>query len=236
MPVLDRIKGPIFELFDLMTGNGTVQETVIAFFAVAAIIFIVFPIRECARGYMAKYLGDDTGEREGRLTLNPLSHIDPMGALCMCFCCIGWSRTMPINLNRCTKTKGRTALFLTSLAGPVANILMSYIFVIVSKIIFMNITSTVMFYVWYGVYYVAVINVYLAVLNLLPIPPFDGCKILCSFLPRNGVLFFERYGQIIYMAFFFALILGLLDGPLDFLSDGVMWLLDKASFFLGTMM
>ncbi len=237
MNALERLKGPIFELFDIFVCSPAYRHSetmgfIISLFAVAVIIFVVFPLRECARGYVAKAMGDDTGEREGRLTLNPFSHIDPRGALMLCITCIGWSRTMPINYNRCTKVKPRTAVVLTSLAGPLSGIIFSYIFLIIAKIVLYTATSEMALYVYEGLYYMAEINVSLAILHLLPIPPFDGCNILCCFLPRGGVMFFERYGQIINLVFFFALILGLLDLPLGFMNMMLMTGLDMGSWFV----
>ena len=81
--MIDRIQGPIFDLVDFIRGEGSLATVAISFFSVLVIIFVSFPIHECCHGLMAKLLGDDTAEREGRLTLNPFAHIDPMGALCM---------------------------------------------------------------------------------------------------------------------------------------------------------
>lgn len=231
---MERIQGPIFDLIALMTGKGDVITTVISFFSVAVIIFIVFPIHECAHGFMAKLLGDDTAEREGRLTLNPFAHIDPMGALCMCLCCIGWAKPTPVNISRCRKVKARTALALTSLAGPLANILLSLVFIIVEKILLgnaINLSATVI-YIAVALDYAIYLNIYLAVFNLLPIPPFDGSKILYSFLPAKGIAFMERNGQYIHWGFLILLLIGVLDIPLGFISNIIYWLLDKATFFL----
>ncbi|MBE6888914.1 MAG: site-2 protease family protein [Ruminococcaceae bacterium] len=229
---MERIQGPIFDIFAAMTGSASWQAAIISCFAVAVIIFVVFPIHECSHGLMAKILGDDTAEREGRLTLNPFAHIDLMGAVCMCFCCIGWAKPTPVSIHRCRKVKSRTALALTSLAGPVSNILLSYVFMIAMKIVPMVSQEATAGYVILGLYYAIVLNVYLAIFNLLPIPPFDGSKILYSFLPSKGIAFMERYSQVIYLAFFALLIFGLLDIPLNFLTDCVIWLLDKASAFM----
>lgn len=231
---MERIQGPIFDLIALMTGKGDVITTVISFFSVAVIIFIVFPIHECAHGFMAKLLGDDTAEREGRLTLNPFAHIDPMGALCMCLCCIGWAKPTPVNISRCRKVKARTALALTSLAGPLANILLSLVFIIVEKILLGNVInlSATVIYIAVALDYAIYLNIYLAVFNLLPIPPFDGSKILYSFLPAKGIAFMERNGQYIHWGFLILLLIGVLDIPLGFISNIIYWLLDKATFFL----
>ena len=204
-------------------------------FSVLVIIFVVFPIHECAHGLMAKILGDDTAERQGRLTLNPFAHIDPFGALAMFICRIGWAKPTPVNIRNCTKVKQRTALALTSLAGPLANILLSYILIIIAKIVLVSSVgnvSDVVLYVVMALCYTATINVFLGVFNLIPIPPFDGFNILSSFLPGKAVYFMQKNQQVIYWVFFALLIFGALDVPLGAASNGIIWLLNKASFFV----
>ena len=183
-------RGPLIELFMLLF-SGSVTESqvvsvVLSIFSVLVIIFVVFPIHECAHGLMAKILGDDTAERQGRLTLNPFAHIDVMGAVMMMLFRIGWAKPTPVDIRRCNKVKPRAALALTSLAGPLANILLSYIMIIAYKLVLMNLTSTTGAYIALGLYYTAQINVYLAVFNLVPIAPFDGFNILASFLPGKA--------------------------------------------------
>lgn len=230
---IERMQGPIFELLDFLTGNGSIEMVAISFFSVAVVIFLVFPIHECAHGLVAKWLGDDTAERQGRLTLNPFDHVDPMGAFAMCLCSIGWAKPVPVNIRNCTKVKARTALALTALAGPMANFLFAYIMMIILKIIIaVGVTNMTMTWVLLAVSRVVTINIYLGVFNLVPIPPFDGYKILYSFLPSKASRFMENYGQYIHWGFFLLLIFGLLDKPLGFLSDCVWWLLDVASFFI----
>lgn len=229
-------RGPLLEIFSLLFSGNPSQSQIIScvlsVFSVLVIIFVVFPIHECAHGLMAKILGDDTAERQGRLTLNPFAHIDPFGALAMFICRIGWAKPTPVDLRRCTKVKPRTALALTSLAGPLANVLLSYILVIAYKIVMFNMTSMAMYYVALGLLYTAQINIYLAVFNLVPIPPFDGFNILSSFLPGKAVYFMQRNQQIIYWVFFALLVFGMLDVPFGLASNGIMWLLDKGSFFV----
>ena len=226
------MKGPIFELFDLITGRGDLITVVISFFSVFVIIFVVFPIHECAHALVAKRLGDDTAELQGRLTLNPLRHIDPMGALAMCLCNIGWAKPTPVDIRKCHKTSMRTANVLVSIAGPLSNILLSLLFIIVEKLLMMgvgeNITTVADALKW-----TAQINIYLAVFNLIPVPPFDGYHVLASFLPAKAVVFMERNGRIIYWVVFFLIITRVLSVPLGIAADGVYWLLDKLTFFLG---
>ena len=83
---------------------------------------------------MAKLLGDDTAYRQGRMTLNPLSHIDPMGAIAMFLFGIGWARPVPVNVSNCRKVKQKTAMALVALAGPLSNILLSFVILTISKV------------------------------------------------------------------------------------------------------
>lgn len=232
-----RFRGPVIHLFDFLMGRGDLITVIISFFSIAVIIFVLAPIHECAHGAMAKFLGDDTAEREGRLTLNPLAHIDPMGLLLKLLCSFGWAKPVPVNVTRCRKVSQRTALALIAFAGPLVNFLFAYILVIIEKIVFLvGVSGTAdmvtLSYVVLAIGYTAEISMVLAVFNLLPFPPLDGSRILYSFIPNKGAQFMDRHGQIIHWVFVGLLLLGFLDIPLSFLSNGAMWLLDKASFFI----
>lgn len=234
--VVNKLKGPIFVLLDFFRGSAELTEVIIAFFAAAVVIFVVFPIHECAHALMAKALGDNTAEREGRLTLNPISHVDPMGALLICLCNIGWARPVPVNIFNCRKVKIRTANALVAAAGPLANILLSYLFLVIFKVVVITvgIADTTVLYICSAIIQVITINLYLAVFNLVPIPPFDGYRIVQSFAPKKFTDFMERNQQIIYWVFFLLLMFDIASIPLSYAANGLMWVLDKASFFLGT--
>ena len=151
----------------------------------------------------------------------------------MCLCCIGWAKPVPVEVRNCRKVRARTALALTALAGPVSNILMAYVFMIITKLVICFApASEVLLYVVFGMEYVITISIYLGIFNLIPIPPFDGYKIAYSFLPAKVTTFMDRNAQYIHWTFFALLIFGLLDKPLDFLTGCVWWLLDLASFFI----
>lgn len=227
------MKGAIFTLFDFMTGKGDLITVVISFFSVFVIIFLCFPIHECAHAFVAHLLGDDTASDCGRLTLNPLAHIDPMGALCMCLCNIGWAKPTPVTLNRCRKVSVRTADILVSLAGPVSNILLALVIMIISKVLRVTVApSETLAYVVLALQITASINAFLAVFNLLPIPPFDGYALIQGILPRKTAIWVERNAHIISFVVFILLVAGALSGPLNFLSNKIMWLLDKATSFI----
>jgi Zn-dependent protease len=218
----------------MLIGEGFTVSTILSFFAVAVIIFLVFPIHECSHGLMARFLGDDTAERAGRLTLNPLAHIDWMGALFMLFVPIGWAKPVPVDPRRCTKVKAKTAMALTALAGPLANIVLAYISIIIAKILLFGAIggdgNTVALYIAVAFQYIAVLDVYLAVFNLLPIPPLDGSKILFFFLKPRAAYSIMRHQQVISIVFMLLLFSGFLSGVLGITSN---WIMGGLNFLTG---
>ena len=226
------MRGAIFELVDFIAGKSEIVTVVVSFFSVFVIIFLCFPVRTYAKAFVAHLLGDDTASEQGRLTLNPLAHIDPMGALCMLICSIGWSKPVPISLYRCRKVSIRTADILVSAAGPVSHILMALIFMIIYKIIWVTAASTTALYILYAMLTVTQINTYLAVIHLIPVPPFDGYSLIQGLLPRKQAIWVEEHAQILNMIVFVLLVSGVLSVPLAYASDGIMWVLDKITFFI----
>ncbi len=150
------------------------------------ILLFTLTIHEVSHGYVAYLLGDDTAKRAGRLTLNPLPHIDPIGLLMLFIVHIGWAKPVPINPYNFVDQKRDTAL--TAAAGPISNfvmaIILSILFNILQKLGFgltysaMGLGSILMFVLIYAV----MINLALGIFNLIPIPPMDGSKILGGFL------------------------------------------------------
>ncbi len=168
----------------------------------AAFLAIIF--HEISHGYVAYLLGDTTARDRGRLSLNPIKHVDIVGLICMVLFGFGWAKPVPISAyyfkNR------RLGICLVSLAGPVSNILMAFLSVVLAVAIitfytpqaaFMDTAIKILLEI---LVLFAVLNIGLAVFNLLPIPPLDGSKILFSFLPSRAykfVLNYERYGMLV---------------------------------------
>ena len=170
------------------------------------ILLIALTVHEFSHGYVAYMLGDDTAKRAGRLTLNPISHIDPIGLLMLFIARIGWAKPVPINPHNFQNYKRDTAI--TAAAGPAANftlaILLSVVFNLIKKF-----DPEIMYYAsdftqfWLGMLlYAILINLALGMFNLIPIPPMDGTKILGGFLSDEEYYKYtakERQGAQILM-------------------------------------
>ena len=186
--------------------------------AVAVIIFVTFPVHEFAHAAMAVQLGDDTPRYQGRYTLNPLVHIDPMGAILILFTGFGWAK--PVQWNpRNVKIDPRLASILVSLAGPVSNLLLA----IIALVLWSTFLPPVPFidrFISFFVY----INVLLFVFNLIPVPPLDGSHILFALLPDDLYQFrvvLSQYGMLLLMVIIFtssAIILGPTQAIIGLLS------------------
>lgn len=212
-------------LFSLLRGNLDFTAALTQVLAILVIVFLVLPFHEWAHAFTALKLGDTSVKYRGRLTLNPMAHIDPFGALALLLFGFGWAKPVPIDPRNFKNPK--LGMGIVALMGPVANIVAA----IVGGLIFHAIAAFApAFFTGEGFgYYVNLflvfyiqINVSLAVFNLLPIPPLDGSKILFVFLPDRAVAWFYRYQNIISIVLIALLWMGVLSIPLNFLSKYVL--------------
>lgn len=161
------------------------------------ILLISITLHEFAHAYSASLLGDPTAKHHGRLTLNPIAHIDIAGLLLLIFAGFGWAKPVPINPDYFKNR--RKGYFLVSIAGPLSNFLLALIFTVLLGIEIKYIDSFVIHNIFtYGI----IINIVLAIFNLFPIPPLDGSKILLALLPKG---FEEQYYK--YQKYSYALLL-----------------------------
>lgn len=195
------------------------------------IIFLILPIHEYAHAWAAKKLGDDTALYSGRLTLNPLAHIDILGAIFLFFTGFGWAKPVPVNPIRFKKP--RKGMALTALAGPASNLIVAFIAMIIYRFILYSDISDKMgiqnaSFVFFMISAFISINIGLAVFNLLPIPPLDGSKILSYFTSAKFDKFLFQYQQYLPIIFIVLIVSGILSGPINWISsiiyDGMFFL------------
>ncbi len=200
--------------------NGEYFEAIISVLSRCFVVFCCMPIHELAHGFIAYKLGDKTAKNQGRLTFNPLAHLNPIGTLMIFLFGIGYANPVPINPNNFKKPKAGMAL--TALAGPMSNLLLGFVsvfmFYFVASVGHSSFANAVCIFF----YFAAMINVTLAVFNLLPIPPLDGSKILAGILPDKAYYKYMQYERYVMIALFVLLFIGVLDTPISFLSSKMM--------------
>ncbi len=178
-------------------------------------IIAIIPIHEFAHAYVAGKMGDNTAGYQGRLDLNPLKHIDPIGCTLILLTGFGWAKPVPVNYNNFRdKKKG---VFLTAAAGPAANLILAFVALILAQICFIVggivsiVGSVLLQLVW--------TSIYLAVFNLIPLPPLDGWKMASVFIPPKTYYQILQNGQIIQIVFLFLIFSRILTVPLQAISS-----------------
>lgn len=197
-------------------------------------ILLCLTIHELSHGLMAYRLGDQTAKRAGRLSLNPLKHIDVLGFLLMLTAGVGWAKPVPVDPRYFKKPKQGMAA--TALAGPCANFAMAFLVSLPISVIYGSeeITSFFASVLGWDVFYLlfqllvnmVVLNVSLGIFNLFPIPPLDGAKVLFSVLPEKLYWKILRYEKYVMVALMLCLWSGALDAPLE-------WIINKGLYLVG---
>lgn len=168
---------------------------------VVAVLLIAFTIHEFSHAYVAYKFGDPTAKNQGRVTLNPISHIDPLGTLLLLIAGFGWARPVPVN--RFNFKRPRLAGFLVSFAGPLSNLLLAIVaFIIWYSMAAAGLGENMPVYIYTFIDMFIQINIVLFVFNMLPLPPLDGYHILQDLAPtdvRAKMIQFESYGALIFL-------------------------------------
>ena len=203
-------------------------------------VIIAMTFHEYAHAFAADKLGDNTPRQQGRLTLNPLKHIEPVGFFLLLFAGFGWGRPVEINTNRFNKNMDKSkGEAIVSFAGPLMNIILAIVSAFILGVILkfnllaklqMQYAEIVIIFMMQLLY----INLGLGIFNLIPLPPLDGSKILRHFLPYNAKVWFDNNQYIFYIAFIVIWVLGLasyiVSPAISFLGK---WILELVYIILG---
>lgn len=195
----------------------------------AIVLFTAIPIHEAAHAYAAYKLGDPTAKYRGRLTLNPMAHLDITGSIAMLLFGIGWAKPVPINPLNFEDTKKGMAI--SAAAGPAANLAVATVSMAISKLLFyagyglgVNTVISTLYTVFNSMCY---INISLAIFNLIPIPPFDGSRIFNYFLSDKWYFKIMEYERYIFIGLLVLLATGIISIPISFLANLIFSALDK---------
>jgi Zn-dependent protease len=192
----------------------------VAFILIAIPLLYSIIFHELAHGWVAYRMGDPTAKLLGRLTLNPLKHLDPMGTIMLFIFGFGWAKPVPVNFSQLRdRQKG---MILVSAAGIITNMLLAFSALFLTRLLSLSLSSVPAEFL----FYMAQINITLAAFNLIPLPPLDGSKILMGFASpsvQNFLFRLERYGLIVIIALLY---LGALNPVIHFFQRMILSLIN----------
>ncbi len=212
-------------LFNILSGGGSFGEKLLFLFIYVIALLPALTLHEWAHGYTAYKLGDSTAKADGRLSLNPLDHLDFYGTLMLLFVGFGWAKPVPINTRYFKKPRRDFAL--TSISGPMMNFILGFVSALLYVLalnlyVYFEASAITAMAVINVFYYSMVVNIGLGLFNLIPLPPLDGSNIVICLLPHNLA---AKYSKIRYYSRYIFLGLILLEHVpmLDFIPDLFFW-------------
>lgn len=214
-----------------MTVNGFLQwlrqlqlDSLWDMVLIVAASLLCITVHETCHGLAAWWMGDDTAKRMGRLSLNPLRHVDIVGLIMMAVARFGWAKPVPVDMRKFKNP--RAGMALTALAGPVSNVLLALLAMLLRAVVLVFYYRAASQGIWKWLLmfleYTAVLSAGLAVFNLFPVPPLDGSKVLFALLPDRAyakLMRYERFGMVLLVVL---LLTNVLDAPLYALRGGLL--------------
>ena len=226
--------------------NGIDIETFMKYFARVVTLLLVIPIHESAHGLMAKWLGDDTALRQGRISLNPFVHLDALGSILMIFGGFGWAK--PVEVNPLRFKRYRAGFALTALAGPASNLIAAFVAALAYAITLCTTEGKLALYRLYCnqfdtfscvlllLQFLIMINIGLALFNLIPVPPLDGFNILRAFTPEKfDRWMFQHQSEMNYIFIGFIVLINFIPdafSPLSIAADFLYSLMMRAVMWI----
>jgi Zn-dependent protease len=188
-------------------GNASIEQLLGGL--IALVVGLTF--HEFSHAFVADSLGDRRPRAMGRLTLNPIAHLDPIGSLMLLVAGFGWAK--PVMVNPAALRNGRTGLAMVAAAGPIANVIVAVIAAVVFRVL--DLAGVEDGFLVNTLFWVVVLNMVLAVFNLLPIPPLDGYNVALAFLPPRQAMALRRYGQYGVFVLLGLVLLSYVNSPID---------------------
>ncbi len=231
-------------IFQILQNGLSLGQNLVLLAVMLITVLGSMTLHELAHGYASLALGDPTAKKAGRLSLNPLKHLDPVGTALMVFCGFGWAKAVPVDPRYYKNPKKGMAL--TALAGPLVNLIMGVSCAVFLSVFFWvyetglyrgfplisNMSADTYETVYMIAYILLYYNLLLAVFNMLPVPPFDGSRLLFAFLPDRIYFGVMKYEKLIMLAMFFMLWTGVFTGVFEFFVDGIIRIVSGGVFFV----
>lgn len=222
-------------IFNILINCINNKNNAISTLLIIPAVLIAITFHEFAHAYAAYKLGDDTAKRQGRLNLNPLSHIDPFGFIMLLTIGIGWGKPVQVDSRNFNRNMSQSkAEAIVSIAGPIMNFIVAIVFAIIYGCIlkfgwFTGLSLEAYYYILTVFNYIIVLNIGLGVFNLIPLPPLDGSKVIKHFLPIKARMWFEQNESIFYIVFIIIWITGIagsiITPIISFIGGGIMQLI-----------
>lgn len=201
------------------------------YFVRLIVVFAALPVHEYAHAFVADKLGDHTARYQGRLNINPFTHLDLIGSVALVLTGFGWAKPVPINPNNFRNRK--VGMAISAAAGPISNLLMAFISVILFKVFYLIPGDNVVISALYSVFSImAQVNVSLAIFNLIPIPPLDGSRIATLFLSERVYFKIMQYEQYIFIALLLFLFLPPVQSAISLVNSVVLASMNQLTSFV----